>query len=73
MSILGYKTIKLYKTKVTLGSSSEEYEADITDEKMQEIATALGCNVQVMVSGCYTKTPIQITVGCARSCQIISR
>lgn len=51
MSILGYKTIKLYKTKVTLGSSSEEYEADITDEKMQEIATALGCNVQVMVSG----------------------
>ena len=34
MSILGYKTIKLYKTKVTLGSSSEEYEADITDDKM---------------------------------------
>lgn len=51
MSILGYKTIKLYKTKVTLGSSSEEYEADITDEKMQEIATALGCNLQIMTSG----------------------
>lgn len=51
MSILGYKTIKLYKTKVTLGSSLEEYEADITDEKMQEIATALGCNLQIMTSG----------------------
>lgn len=51
MSILGYKTIKLYKTKVTLGSSSEEYEADITDEKMQEIATALGCNLLIITSG----------------------
>lgn len=51
MSILGYKTIKLYKTKVTLGSSLEEYEADITDDKMQEIATALGCNLQIVTSG----------------------
>lgn len=51
MSILGYKTIKLYKTKVTLGSSSEEYEADITDDKMQEIATAVGCNLLIITSG----------------------
>jgi len=51
MSILGYKTIKLYKTKVTLGSSSEEYEADITDDKMQEIATALSCNLLIITSG----------------------
>lgn len=51
MSILGYKIIKLYKVKPALGSSAEEYEADITDEKMQEIATALGCNLQIMTSG----------------------
>lgn len=49
--MLGYKIIKLYKVKPALGSSSEEYEADITDEKMQEIATALGCNLQIMISG----------------------
>lgn len=51
MSVLGYKVIKLYKVKTALGSSAEEYEADITDEKMQEIATALGCNLQIMTSG----------------------
>lgn len=51
MSVLGYKIIKLYKVKSALGSSTEEYEADITDEKMQEIATALGCNLQIMTSG----------------------
>lgn len=51
MSVLGYKVIKLYKVKPALGSSAEEYEADITDAKFTEIATALGCNVQVMVSG----------------------
>lgn len=49
--MLGYKIIKLYKVKPALGSSVEEYEADITDEKMQEIATALGCNLQIMTSG----------------------
>nr|DAU04564.1 MAG TPA: hypothetical protein [Caudoviricetes sp.] len=49
--MLGYKIIKLYKVKPALGSSAEEYEADITDEKMQEIATALGCNLQIMTSG----------------------
>lgn len=31
MSVLGYKIIKLYKVKSALGSSTEEYEADITD------------------------------------------
>lgn len=51
MSILGYKIINLYKVKTAIGSSAEEYEADITDEKMQEIATALGCNLQIMTSG----------------------
>lgn len=51
MSVLGYKVIKLYKVKTALGSSAEEYEADITDEKMQEIATALCCNLQIMTSG----------------------
>lgn len=51
MSVLGYKVIKLYKVKTALGSSAEEYEADITDDKMQEIATALGCNLQIMTSG----------------------
>ena len=51
MSVLGYKVIKLYKVKTALGSSAEEYEADITDEKMQEIATALGCDLQIMTSG----------------------
>lgn len=51
MSVLGYKVITLYKVKTALGSSAEEYEADITDEKMQEIATALGCNLQIMTSG----------------------
>ena len=51
MSVLGYKVIKLCKVKTALGSSAEEYEADITDEKMQEIATALGCNLQIMISG----------------------
>lgn len=51
MSVLGYKAIKLYKVKPALGSSAEEYEADITDEKMQEIATALGCDLQIMTSG----------------------
>lgn len=51
MSVLGYKVIKLYKVKPALGSSAEEYEADITDEKMQEIATALGCDLQIMTSG----------------------
>lgn len=51
MSVLGYKVIKLYKVKTALESSAEEYEADITDEKMQEIATALGCNLQIMTSG----------------------
>lgn len=49
--MLGYKVINLYKVKPALGSSAEEYEADITDEKMQEIATALGCNLQIMTSG----------------------
>lgn len=49
--MLGYKVINLYKVKPALGSSAEEYEADITDAKFTEIATALGCNVQVMVSG----------------------
>ena len=49
--MLGYKVINLYKIKPTLGSSAEEYEADITDEKMQEIATSLGCNLQIMTSG----------------------
>lgn len=49
--MLGYKVINLYKIKPALGSSAEEYEADITDEKMQEIATALSCNVQIMTSG----------------------
>ena len=49
--MLGYKVINLYKIKPALGSSAEEYEADITDEKMQEIATALGCNLQIMTSG----------------------
>lgn len=49
--MLGYKVINLYKVKPALGSSAEEYEADITDEKMQEIATALGCNVQIVTSG----------------------
>lgn len=49
--MLGYKVINLYKVKQELGSSAEEYEADITDEKMQEIATALGCNLQIMTSG----------------------
>lgn len=51
MSILGYKIIKLYKVKTAIGSSAEEYEADITDAKFTEIAAALGCNVQVVVSG----------------------
>ena len=51
MSVLGYKIIKLYKIKPALGASAEEYEADITDDKMQEIATALGCNLQIMTSG----------------------
>lgn len=51
MSILGYKIINLYKVKTAIGSSAEEYEADITDEKMQEIATALGCDLQIMTSG----------------------
>lgn len=51
MSILGYKIINLYKVKPALGSSAEEYEADITDAKFTEIAAALGCNLQVMVSG----------------------
>lgn len=49
--MLGYKVINLYKVKPALGTSAEEYEADITDEKMQEIATALGCNVQIVTSG----------------------
>lgn len=49
--MLGYKVINLYKVKPALGSSAEEYEADITDEKMQEIATALGCDLQIMTSG----------------------
>lgn len=49
--MLGYKVIKLYKVKPALGSSAEEYEADITDEKMQDIVTALGCNLQIMTSG----------------------
>lgn len=49
--MLGYKVINLYKVKPALGSSAEEYEADITDDKMQEIATALGCNLQIMTSG----------------------
>lgn len=49
--MLGYKVINLYKVKPALGSSAEEYEADITDEKMQDIATALGCNLQIMTSG----------------------
>lgn len=49
--MLGYKVINLYKVKPALGSSAEEYEADITDEKMQEIATSLGCNLQIMTSG----------------------
>lgn len=49
--MLGYKVINLYRVKPALGSSAEEYEADITDEKMQEIATALGCNLQIMTSG----------------------
>lgn len=49
--MLGYKVINLHKVKPALGSSTEEYEADITDEKMQEIATALGCNLQIMTSG----------------------
>lgn len=49
--MLGYKVINLYKIKPALGSSAEEYEADITDEKMQDIATALGCNLQIMTSG----------------------
>lgn len=51
MSVLGYKVIKLYKVKTALGSSAEEYEADITDEKMQEIATAVGCNLLIITSG----------------------
>lgn len=51
MSILGYKIIKLSKTKTTIGSTSEEYEADLTDEKFQEIAKTLGCNLQIVTSG----------------------
>ena len=51
MSVLGYKIIKLYKVKSALGSSTEEYEADITDAKFTEIAAALGCNLQIMISG----------------------
>lgn len=51
MGILGYKLIKLYKIKTAIGTRSEEYEADLTDEKMKEIATALGCDLQIMTSG----------------------
>lgn len=49
--MLGYKVINLYKVKPALGSSAEEYEADITDAKFTEIATALGCGLQIMTSG----------------------
>lgn len=51
MSVLGYKYISLHKVKQTIGSASEEYEADLTDAKFQEVATALGCNLKIITSG----------------------
>lgn len=51
MSVLGYKYISLHKVKPVIGNASEEYEADLTDEKFQEIATTLGCNLKIIASG----------------------
>lgn len=51
MSITGYKIIKLFKIQVDSISQEETYEADLTDEKFTEIASILGCNLQIITSG----------------------
>lgn len=51
MSVLGYKYISLHKAKKNIGNAGTEYEADLTDAKFQEVATALGCNLKIIASG----------------------
>lgn len=48
MSILGYKRIPLFKKTNIANSESIKYISDITDEKMQEIADALGCKLLIV-------------------------